>query len=183
MSTTIFKTSRSSLKLLALIALCAPACGGAVEETTAASARQALTTASPADVVSRIQAAARQLQAATQNLNDVLAGAYSAWPSKREFAGSYTIRGYRNDLEALNAAVFVAAAYAQGAYVSPALDFQDRMQLGGAYTVNPAAAGAYVIGANFGGAYVLPTGGVAGAYVAGAYSSDVMDKVILVNRE
>lgn len=175
-------TGIKSLGLLALVA----SCGGAPDLGAAAPVAaqgQAVTTASTTDVVNSIIAAARQLQAATANMNAVLAGAYSVWPSRAEFERAQTVRGYSSDWAALNAVTFVAAAYAQGAYVNPSLNWTERQQLAGAYASSISPAGAYVQGGSFSGAYVLPTGGVGGAYVSGAGLAGIAERVNRLARE
>lgn len=175
---------RSKFWGLAALALLAPACGATADEGAAVGSRgQAVTTASTTEVVLSIQDAARQLQAAMDNLNNVIAGAYSVWPTKAEFQRANTIRGYRNDLEALNAAAFVSAAYAAGNYDTPSLNWVERQQLGGAYANQIGAGGAYVLGGSFAGAYITPVGAVAGAYVSGVKMNSISEKINRLNRE
>lgn len=179
-------TSRS-LAALALSLALAPACGaspdGIGDESAVGAAKQAVTTSSTTDVVTRIQDASRALQQARIALNDLVAGAYSAWPSKAEFQRANTIRGFANDLDALNAAARIAGAYAAGAYVAPSLDFEARNLMAGAYSNNISAAGAYAFGLGGIGAYVLPSGAIAGSYIAGSYENNILERVSRVNRE
>lgn len=173
------------------LALLGPACGtdpgpeGAAGPAAVGTKKQALTTASTTDIINSIIAASQQLQAAAANLNDVISGAYATWPSKAEFQAAYTIRGYNNDLDALNAVSFVSAAYAQGAYIYPSLDSVERQQLGAAYAMFvPSARGTNVVaGASMAGFYVTPRGSNAGAYVSGVGMHGLSERVHALNRE
>jgi len=119
--------------MFGLVALAA-ACGQPEEiDATGLAAKQQALTAGPGDIVRQIQDATAKLQAATRQLNDLVAGAYASWPSRDEFRRSNTIRGYKNDLQALNAVTLVAGAYIAGSYISPILELESREFTAGAY--------------------------------------------------
>jgi hypothetical protein len=153
------KTIRSAFVTLALATpILAVACGAPQADSgkEAVAQKKAALTVSTADVVLKVRAAAAQIQRATAELNDLVAGAYEVWPSRKEFESRQSFREFKNDLEALNAAALTAGAYAAGAYSSPILEIEDEQFVAGAYVKGLAA---------------------------GAYSLKVTDKVYELNRE
>lgn len=143
------KTIRSAFVTLALAApILAVACGAPQgqesERKEAVSQNKAALTVNTADVVLKVRAAAAQIQRATAELNDLVAGAYTVWPSRKEFESRQSFREFKNDLEALNAAALTAGAYTAGVYSSPILEIEDEQFVAGAY-VHGLAAGAYTI--------------------------------------
>lgn len=127
--------TRISFALVGFLAL-GTACGPAesVEQPDSVGTQRAALTVRTSDVIAQIQQATAQLAAANRQLNELVAGAYSAWPSREEFQRTSSVRGFKNDLVALNAVTLVAGAYLAGSYISPILELEDRQYVAGAYS-------------------------------------------------